>query len=156
MCRFCCVAARILCFFTLRVAGTRSVVWACEADGPSCGMFVVRTPEQQVRLIRPHMHSTAGILGMRRSDRKGVVPRGLAWFGDAKWRRRCGWRDPAPRPVVFEKVVAGWATFRRPGGRCRCVLAMGNSVAPVVHLVVEQHKDSQCAALTLHSGAECA
>ena len=33
---------------------------------------------------------------------------------------------------------------------------MGNSVAPVVHLVVARHKDSQCAAVIHRSGAECA
>ena len=33
---------------------------------------------------------------------------------------------------------------------------MGNSVAPVVHLVVARHKDSQCAAVMHRSGAECA
>ena len=32
---------------------------------------------------------------------------------------------------------------------------MGNSVAPVVHLVVAHHKDSQCAAVLHRSGAEC-
>ena len=29
---------------------TRSGVWECEADGPSCGTFVLRTAEQKVRL----------------------------------------------------------------------------------------------------------
>ena len=33
---------------------------------------------------------------------------------------------------------------------------MGNSVAPVVHLVVAHHKDSECAAVLHRSGAECA
>ena len=48
------------------------------------------------------------------------------------------------------------ATSLWRGGWCRCVLAMGNSVAPVVHLVLAHHKDSQCAALMHRSGAECA
>ena len=39
--------------------------------------------------------------------------------------------------------------------RCRCVLAMGNSVALVVHFVVARHKDSQCAVVIHCSGAEC-
>ena len=33
-------------------------------------------------------------------------------------------------------------------------MAMGNSVAPVVHLAVARHKDSQCAAVMHRSGAE--
>ena len=33
---------------------------------------------------------------------------------------------------------------------------MGHSVAPVVHLVVANHKDSQCAAVIVRSAAECA
>ena len=35
------------------------------------------------------------------------------------------------------------------------VLAMGNSVAPVVHLAVAHPKDSQCAAVIVRSGAAC-
>ena len=81
---------------------------------------------------------------------------GRVWSGEATWRRRCVWRDRDARPVVLERVVAGLATTRRTGGRCRCVLAMGNSVAPVVHLVVDRHKDSQRAAVMHRSGAECA
>ena len=81
---------------------------------------------------------------------------GLAWFGEATWRRRCVWRDRDSRAVEFERVAAGLATTRRTGGRCRCVLAIGNSVAAVVHLVVAHHKDSQCAAVMHRSGAECA
>ena len=52
--RSCCVTSRCLCF--LRYAesvgswcGTRSGVWECEADGPSCGTLVLRVPEQEVR-----------------------------------------------------------------------------------------------------------
>ena len=33
---------------------------------------------------------------------------------------------------------------------------MGNSVAPVVHLVVAHHEDSRCTPVTHRSGAECA
>ena len=61
----------------------------------------------------------------------------------------------ATSPVVLERVVADMATTRGTGGRCRCGLAMGNSVAPVVHLLVAHHKDSQCAAVMHCSGAEC-
>ena len=35
-------------------------------------------------------------------------------------------------------------------------MGMGNSVPPVVHLVVAHHKDSHCAAVMHRSGAECA
>ena len=92
------------------------------------------------------MHATSGLLGVHRTGRKGVVPRGLAWFGDVKWRRMCVWGDRASGRVVLERVVADLATTRRTGGRCRCGLAMGNSVAPVVRLVVAHHKHSHCAA----------
>ena len=71
-------------------------------------------------------------------------------------RRRCVWRDRASGPVVLERVVADFATSSWTGGRCRCVLAMGNSVAPVLQLVVAHHKDSQCAAVMHRSGAEFA
>ena len=79
-----------------------------------------------------------------------------AWFAEAEWRRWCVWRDRDPVPVVLKRVLAGLAAIRRTGGRCRCVLAMGNSVAPVVHLVVAHHKDSQCAAVLHRSAGECA
>ena len=80
---------------------------------------------------------------------------GCAWFGEVPWRRLCVSRYRDPRPVVVERVVAGLATTRRTGGKCRCGLAMGNSVAPVVHLLFAHHKDSQCSALMHRSAAEC-
>ena len=70
--------------------------------------------------------------------------------------RRYVWKGRDPRPLVLERVVAGLATTRRTGGRCRCVLAMGNAVAPVVHSVVARHKNPQCAAVINPSGPECA
>ena len=86
--RSCCVASRNLCFWRYGelvggCCGTRSGVWECEADGPSCGTFVLRAPEQEVRLKRPHMHGTSGLPGVHRSGRKGVVPRRLCvvWRG---------------------------------------------------------------------------
>ena len=36
-----------------------------------------------------------------------------------------------------------------------CVLAMGKSVAALVHSVVAHHKDSECSAVMHCSGAEC-
>ena len=51
----------------------------------------------------------------------------------------------------------GWlGNVRLHRRECRCVLAMGISVGPVVHLVVARHKDSQCSAVMHRSGAECA
>ena len=70
--------------------------------------------------------------------------------------RRCVLRDRASGPVVLERMVFGLATTRRTGGMCRYGLAMEHSVAPVVHLVVAHHKNSQCAAVMHCSGAECA
>ena len=93
--------------------------------------------------------------GAHLSGRKGVVPRKLCVVGEVVWSRRCVWRDRALRPVVLERMVPGLATTR-PAGRCRYVLAMGNSVAPIVCLVVAHHKDSQCAAVMHRNGAECA
>ena len=87
---------------------------------------------------------------------KAWFQRCCAWCAKAEWRRWCVWRDRGPVPVVLERVLAGLAAIRRTGGRCRCVLAMGNSVAPVVHLVVAHHKDSQCAAVLHRSVGECA
>ena len=81
---------------------------------------------------------------------------GLAWFGAVVWRRRCVRRDRASGHVVVERVVAGLTTLKRTGGRCRCVLAMANSVAPVIRLVIANHKDSPCAAVMHCSAAECA
>ena len=154
-----CIASRNLCFWHYAGSaggcwGTRSGVWECEADGPSCGTFVLRTPEQQVRLTRPHMHGCASRSPSH--GRKAVVPRRLCVVCGSGMARRCIWRDWASRPVVLERELVGLATTRRTGGRCRCVLAMGNSVAPVVHLVVAHHKDSQCSAVMQCSGAECA
>ena len=159
--RSCCAASRNLCFWRYArsahsCCGARSGYWACEADGPACGTFILRTPEQHVRLMCPHMHGTSGLPGVHRSGRKGVVPRRCCVVWGSGVARRCVWRDRASGQVVLERVVAGLATTRRTGGRCRCVLAMGNSVAPVVHLAVAHHKDSQCAAVMHRSGAECA
>ena len=155
--RCCCVASRNVCSWRHarsagRCCGARSGVWEC--DRPSCGAFVVHTPEQQVRLMRPHKHGMSGLPGVHRSGRKVVVPERLCVVSGSGMARSCVWRDPASGHVLA-RVRAGLATTRRTGGRCRCVLAMGNSVAPVVHLAVEHRKDSQCAALTQHSGAEC-
>ena len=136
--------------------GTRSGDWACEADGPSCGTFVLRAPEQEVRLMRRHMHGTSGRPGVHRSGRKGVVPMRLCVVWGNGIARMCVWRARASGRVVLERVGVGLATTRRTGGRCRCVLAVGSSVAPVVHLAVAHPKDSQCAALMHRSGAECA
>ena len=70
-------------------------------------------------------------------------------FGETGIRFLSFWR-------CLERVLAGLAAMGRTGETCRCVLAMGNSVAPVVHLVVAHHKDSECAAVLHRSGAECA
>lgn len=49
------------------------------------------------------------------------------------------------------------ATRTPKAGECRRGLAMGNAVAPVVHLVVDHHRDFHCAAvmhLVVQSGGE--
>ena len=99
---------------------------------------------------------TAKLAGVFRGGRQGVVPRRLCMGGGSAMAPKCVWRDHASRQVVWERVAAGSARTTRPGGRCRCVLAKGNSVPPVVHLVVAHHKDSQCAAVMHRSGEECA
>ena len=139
-----------------RFFGTRSGVWACEADGTSCGTFVLRTPEQQVSVERRHMHGTSGLPGVHHSGRKGVVPRRLCVVWGSVIARSCVWRDRDPCPVVLERVVAGLATTSRTGGRRRCGFAVRSSVAPVVHLVAAHQKDFQCAAVMHRSRAECA
>ena len=119
--RSCCVASHNLCFWRYArgagfcCCGTRSGVWACEAVGPSCGMFVLRVAEQQVRWMRRDMHGTSGRPGVHRSGRKGVVPRVLRGLGSGV-ARQCVWRDCDPRPVVVERVVADLATTRRRAG----------------------------------------
>ena len=80
--RSCCVVSRNLCIWRYaesvgRCCGTRSGVWACEADGPSCGTFVLRTPEDEVLLKRPHLHGTSALPGVRCSGWKSVVSRRL-------------------------------------------------------------------------------
>ena len=62
--RCCCVSSRYLCIWCYAESvggcwGTRAGAWECEADGPSCGVFVLRVPEQAVRLMRPHVHGWA-------------------------------------------------------------------------------------------------
>ena len=120
--RSCCVASRNFCFwryaeFVGGCCGTRSGVCECEGDGPSCGTFGLRTPEQEVRVMRPHMHGTSGLPGVHRGGRKGVVPRRLCVVWGSGMARRCVWGDRASGPVVLERVVAGLATTRRRGGR---------------------------------------
>ena len=74
------------------------------------------------------------------------------------------WEDQMAREVRLERPRFTSCRVGESGGwlgnnqkdRRECVLAMGNAVAPVVHLVVTHHKDSQCAAVMHRSGAECA
>ena len=138
-----------------RCCGTRSRVWACEADGPSCGTFVLRTPQQQVFLKRPEVHGTSGLPGVYRSGRKGVMPRRSCVIWGSDMARRCVWKDGGSGHVVLEIVVAGLATASRTGGRCGRVLAMSNSAAPVVHLVVAHQNDSHCTPVMHPRSAHC-
>ena len=68
--------------------GTRSGVWECEADGPSCGTFVLRTPEAENafdRLAYTRLLFQESIAVVGRAWFQG----GCAWFGEVVWRRRC-------------------------------------------------------------------
>ena len=119
--RSCCVASHDLCFW--RYAGragrwslTRSGVWACDADGPSCGTFVSRVSEQEVRLNRPHTHGTSGLLGVHRSGRKGVVPRRFC----VVWRRGMAQKVRLERPCFrscSRGESGGWLGNNQRDGR---------------------------------------
>ena len=100
---------RLLC-------GTRSGVWECEADGPSCGTFVLRTPEDNVGSKRPHIHGRSGLPGVHRSGRKGVVPRRLC----VVWGSGMAQAVRLKRPCFRSRRVGesgGWLGNNQKDGR---------------------------------------
>ena len=119
--RSCCVASRNLCFWRYAgsagsCCGARSIVWACEADGPSCGTFVLRPSEAEVRRKRPHMRGTSGLPGVCRSGRKGVVPRRLC----VVWGRAMAQPVRLERPGIRRYRVGesgGWLGSNQKDGR---------------------------------------
>ena len=119
--RSCCVASGNLCIW--RYAGranrwclTRSGAWECEADGPSCGTFVLRMAVPEVRLIRPHMHGTSGLPGVHRSGRRAVVPSRSC----VVWRRDMAQEVRLERPCFRSCSVGesgGWLGNNQKDGQ---------------------------------------
>ena len=102
----------------------------CEADGPACNKDLLRTPGAASAFDVPSyarllLQESMAVVG------KAWFQRCCAWFGEVGWRGGGFGGTGHPVPVVLERVLAGLAAIGRTGGRCRCVLAMGNSVAPL-------------------------
>ena len=73
--------------------GARSGDWECEADGPSCGTFALRAPEQKVRLTGWRMRLCSSRRPSQWSEGRGskAVVRGLGkWHcAEARLERPC-------------------------------------------------------------------
>ena len=121
LCWFCCVASRNLWFwrYAESVGGcclTSSGVWECEADGSSCGTFMLRTPEQPVFLERPHRRGTSALPDVCRSGRKGVVPRRLSvvWGGQMAQKVRL---EKPGFTSCYGGEGGGWLSNNQKDGR---------------------------------------
>ena len=79
-------------------------------------LFVLRVPEQEVRLMRPDMHGTSGLPGVHRTGGKGVVAR--RWC--VVWRRDMAQEVRLERPCFRSCSVGesgGWLGNNQKDGQ---------------------------------------
>ena len=133
--------------------GTRLGAWECEADGPSCGTFALRAPEQKVRLTGWRMRLCSSRRPSQWSEGRDsqAVVRGLG---------RCYCSEARSERPGFRSCRAGesggWVGNNQKDGRevqvcfARGWLRGSGSAFGSFH-----PKDSQCVAVMHRSGAEC-